>query len=377
MKATADFSSGQLEAGVLRALDWLRQSIVVQGGEGSSAFYSPWRHPIKHWAPAYPETTGYLLPTLARAEERFSLPWVSSLMDSCGNWLLRTALEEGAFPELYGQTGRPSLFNTGQILFGLVEMWKRSGDGRYQTAIERALEWMLAMRWEKERPAYYSRAWWGALVAAKSLGNEQAELDIAEVLEEMTGRFRANGALRGWGFGGQSRAYTHTIAYALRGFYEAGKLLRRVDWADKVWNSLQLMEDIYRRRGKLAGSYDEEWRGQYGFICVSGHAQLSLLYALVARDLHSDFSAFYPPATSPLPTPDEAYKPLEAMSRALLAVVLRAQRKRGGRHLRGAFPGSVPFYGPYMPWRYPNWAAKFFVDAVFAYWALKSSLQEV
>ncbi len=361
-----ELSDSLLRNRALAALQWLRRSIEVQGGRGSSAFYSFWRHPLQRgWAPAYPETTGYLLPTLARAEDRFALPWIAPLLDSSGEWLLDVALDEGAFPELYGHTGKPSLFNTGQILLGLAVMWQRSRDVRYRRTMERALEWMLAVRWlQQPHPTYYSRAWWAALVAARSLGNQQAELDVTEVLDELAGRFLSHGALRAWGFEARSQAYTHTIAYSLRGFYEAGKLLRRIDWADKVWHSLQQLEALYRRHGQLAGMYDENWKGRYSFICVPGHAQLALLYALVARDLRTDFADFYPPGTSPSATPDTAHLPLERMSRQLLLPLLKAQRKRGGRNLRGALPGSVPFWGPYQPLRYPNWGAKFFVDAV-------------
>ena len=32
--------------------------------------------------------------------------------------------------------------------------------------------------------------------------------------------------------------------------------------------------------------------------------------------------------------------------------------------VRGALKGSHPINGDYMTWRYPNWAAKFFMDAL-------------
>ncbi len=357
-----------LQAHLSLALQWLRRSMEVYACRGSSAFYSPWRHPLSRWAPAYPETTGYLLPTLLRARRFVDVPWVDACVARAGEWLLGMALDEGAFPELYGNTGKPSLFNTGQILFGLTALWHENQDARYQAAIERALEWMLAERWQQRpHPTYYSRAWWGALVAARSLGNEQAELEIAEVLEDLVSRFRANGTLEAWGFKAGNRAYTHTIAYSLRGFYEAGKLLRRIEWADKVWHSLQQMEEVFARRNKLAGSYDENWKGRHGFICVTGHAQLSLLYKLVADDVKTDFVDFYASPELVRSTGDEEHLPLLQMSAALLKPVLKAQRQKGGPNLRGAVPGSVPFYGAYMPLKHPNWAAKFLADACMAW----------
>ena len=33
-------------------------------------------------------------------------------------------------------------------------------------------------------------------------------------------------------------------------------------------------------------------------------------------------------------------------------------------NIRGGIKGSHPVNGGYMTWRYPNWAAKFFMDAL-------------
>jgi hypothetical protein len=38
----------------------------------------------------------------------------------------------------------------------------------------------------------------------------------------------------------------------------------------------------------------------------------------------------------------------------------------GDRPQRGAIAGSFPIYGRYAPLQYPNWATKFFVDALLA-----------
>ncbi|MEZ5058297.1 MAG: hypothetical protein R2879_14780 [Saprospiraceae bacterium] len=61
MKKPDDFDF--LEA-VSPSVQWLRESMDINQGQGSSAYFSRFRHPIKGWSPAYPETTGYLIPTL-------------------------------------------------------------------------------------------------------------------------------------------------------------------------------------------------------------------------------------------------------------------------------------------------------------------------
>jgi hypothetical protein len=32
--------------------------------------------------------------------------------------------------------------------------------------------------------------------------------------------------------------------------------------------------------------------------------------------------------------------------------------------IRGGIPGSAPIWGPYERFKYPNWAVKFFIDAL-------------
>jgi hypothetical protein len=50
-----------------------------------------------------------------------------------------------------------------------------------------------------------------------------------------------------------------------------------------------------------------------------------------------------------------------------IALLQSAQRMRARpRPLYGAVAGSRPMYGLYLPFRYPNWAAKFTADAYLA-----------
>jgi hypothetical protein len=38
--------------------------------------------------------------------------------------------------------------------------------------------------------------------------------------------------------------------------------------------------------------------------------------------------------------------------------------RTGNLNVRGAIAGSFPHWGAYAPFSYPNWAAKFFIDAM-------------
>ena len=55
---------------------------------------------------------------------------------------------------------------------------------------------------------------------------------------------------------------------------------------------------------------------------------------------------------------------LEASQRSLDFVLAHHRIRGGSPHTRGAVAGSAPVWGRYAPLSYPNWAAKFLVDAL-------------
>ena len=100
------------------ALTWLRRSIEVTGGQGSSHSWSP----LFGWQKAYPETTGYLIETLLDYAELKQDDSLRELSLQCANWLVSTQLPSGAFPGLLAGSKEPSVFNTAMILFGLARV---------------------------------------------------------------------------------------------------------------------------------------------------------------------------------------------------------------------------------------------------------------
>jgi hypothetical protein len=61
-------------------------------------------------------------------------------------------------------------------------------------------------------------------------------------------------------------------------------------------------------------------------------------------------------------TGDPRYR--DAALRAVDFVRARQDCRTPDRDVRGEIKGSHPIWGGYAPWSYPNWAAKFFVDAL-------------
>ena len=57
---------------------------------------------------------------------------------------------------------------------------------------------------------------------------------------------------------------------------------------------------------------------------------------------------------------------LDAARKAIAFVAATQDLRTSNPNIRGAIAGSYPIYGRYERFNYPNWAAKFYIDALLA-----------
>ena len=140
--------------------------------------------------------------------------------------------------------------------------------------------------------------------------------------------------------------FTHLLAYTLRGLIECGSILERYD----VWEAIRKgfarpLEDL-KRRGALPGAYAEDWSGDWRWTCPAGNCQMAIAFHRAAA-LDQGQSEH-----------------IEAFQR--LVETVKATQALCSSHpgVRGGVKGSDPIWGPYQRFRFPNWAAKFFSDAL-------------
>ncbi|NUN99809.1 MAG: terpene cyclase/mutase family protein [Saprospiraceae bacterium] len=327
------------------ALQWLGQCLAVNNGAGAAAYRHLWRG----WAAPYPETTGYLIETLfdyyhSRQDSR-----LKQYAISCADWLVQIQHADGAFPGGVGVRGAPVVFDTGQILFGLTRTFAETGDPKYLQAVEKAVGWLVIL-WQTDgswkqfsyvtnyEPSYYARVVWAVLYANQYLRSAVVNQVMQTALQHYATNITPLGTVRNWGFNPDEPAFTHTIAYAFQGFLEAALLLED---ADMVLVAREMADRLLQNRrisGHLAGTYDENWKGNHRFICLTGNAQCSALFSRLFEI-----------------TGEARYRE-EALW--LLNSVLKKQCRDG------ALAGSSPIWGAYLPFRYPNWSLKFLLDAI-------------
>ena len=349
--------TAKLQKGTASALNWLLRSININKGNGSSAYFSRFRHPLRAWAPAYPETTGYVIETLInyhkfRNDERL---WNAAI--SCADWLLDIQFENGAFTSLYVSTKKPSIFNTAQILFGLRAIYLETKDEKYLIGLRKALQWLENQlttegEWESGNyveeyvPSYYTRVIWPMLLVYELIKKAPPE-KIILAFEKLKQRVLPNFAIDSWGFLPNKSAPTHTIAYTLRGFWECGIILNDEKAQTITKLGINKLIETIKTPAKIAGSYTTAWQGDYSYQCVTGNAQLSIIASLLFAK-----------------TGDLAY---QNFAITLLGLVQEQQLSISLPNWRGSFPGSAPWWGNYMRFKFPNWAVKFYLDAALPF----------
>jgi hypothetical protein len=336
------------------AIDWLLHS--VRNGRGGSCAYSI---PFWGWSRPYPETTGYIIPTLLNAAElRGNLALADTAVE-LGQWLLDIQQKEGFwFASLHPPkgAGQASIFNTAQILEGLVALYHFDSQDRWLQAARRGALWLAQGvesngQWTQGhyrsdyQPSYYTRVAWPMLEVSREIGDVTIEQAALRVLECLIDKRQDNGSFSDWGFRAGQPAFTHTIAYTLRGFLESGRILSRIDFTDSTLAALErLRQQSELANGRLPGRFDLQWKADKSIICVTGCAQIAICF----------FIRFE--ATGDLRWLNAAAK--------LTDFVCTTQSRLPYSLIKGAVPGSQPFWGRYMRGRFPNWATKFHADAL-------------
>ncbi len=341
---------------LVSAIDWLCRAQDVRDGKPNAGGVAAGWSFEDGWLPGYPETTGYIIETFLAAAKILDRPELIQRAGRMIDWELSIQQQDGAFPGHFGEAGsQPVIFNTGQIMHGMIAGYLQLGREDCLDAAVRAGHWLMRQQdedgvWRKFEHngvphVYNTRGTW-ALAATGLIANEEAltlcarrNLDWALTQQTPSGWFLTNA------FTPDKAPYTHTIAYAIRGLLECGVLLKEESYLSAALKAARGIANVQRKDGWLAGTYADNWVPMAGYCCLTGVAQMSLNWTRLAQDgnapelrLHAQSAIEYVKRTQRLNDADDA--------------------------VRGGIAGSTPIWGAYSRFEYPNWAAKFFADAL-------------
>jgi len=309
---------------------------------------------------SYPETTGYLVPTFLALDKALPGEGFATRAARAVDFLLRVQLDGGGFPgmEIADNKDEPSPFNTGQILHGLTAWHRATGDERAFDAAARAAAWLVKVQdgdGAFRKHTYLGRettytahltcwlAEWGAHAR-----DENSLAAAGRHLDRVMSQAKPNGWIARMGFDAESheadQAFTHTIAYTIWGVLVTSLVLRRDDGialAEKGAEALLRLSELNRRLPGVVSN----WQSRSPSTCLTGNAQTALIWFRLHRR-----------------SPN-----LRFVNGALKLIDhVKAVQPMTGRNsgITGAIAGSDPVSGPYIPNAFPNWAAKFFIDAL-------------
>lgn len=361
--------TGDRQLSLHLAEQWVEKSIDPVTG-GSAGSYSRVFFPFKGWSAPYPETTGYLIPTLlqlSRVQPRSARFKTHALR--MADWVCELQSEDGGLPGGLHRPGKAtkSIFNTAQMVKGLAAAWQETDQRKYYQATERAVDWLCSSQeadgsWKKYAyvsdffPSYYTRVAWPILIGYQLTG-KQAHADAARrTLDRVLSRQLPNGYVADCGFKPGGYAFLHTMVYTIRGLIESGLILGDERYWQAGERFAHELLTRFEQRRYLAGAYDPEFREASSYICLTGNAQLAIAWMRIYQRNR-----------------DPRY--LKAASGAIDIVAAKQVKQARDPNLVGAIPGSSPSWGRYMAFRYPNWAAKFFMDALLLEASLLAELK--
>jgi uncharacterized protein YyaL (SSP411 family) len=276
------------------------------------------------------------------------------------DWELSIQLADGGFQGgIYGSVPVSySTFVTGQVLFGLVEAYRKWQLEPFRDAAVRAGNFLLACLDENGRfvrgyshfcapgpKAYEVRtglalAELGLLTGDDTYTNAASRMaDYALSCQQQNGWFAENG------LDYHDKPLTHTIGYTLEGLHGIGNLLKRPDCIDAVRCTLDSIADLVHENGFFAGRWDRSWRPAVDWACLTGNAQIAGVFLRMNSD-----------------SGDKTY--LNSADRLIRFLCWTQETKETVPALSGGISGSYPFNGEYGKWCVLNWATKFFADSM-------------
>jgi uncharacterized protein YyaL (SSP411 family) len=342
------------------AMSWLARAQDACNGKGVSAFF----YMNNGWDVAYPETSGYIIATFLEYARIYEDVSFYERAIQIGDWEIEIQTNGGGVLS-NPKNSHVRVFNTGQVMLGWCTLYELTKENKYLEAACKAADFLCNCQEENGTwiqntycgpRTYHARIDWALLRVYLHTGNnvylQAAMKNLQWVIEQQN----ANGWFENCGFHNDN-PIMHVIVYTLRGLLESNALN-----IDEVKN-LGILEKIIKTAGKLneyivntplrgltgliPTSFQNNWITADAHSCLTGNAQYAVfLYRLSQL------------------TQDNSYA---LIADSIVSTLKRNQNlstSAAFKNICGAIPGSYPFYHGYCANSFPNWATKFFADAV-------------
>ena len=344
------------------AVEWMKRAQDATPDKGVSRGYSvAWSHYFggKGWQPSYPETTGYIIPTMFDCADYLGDADLRRRALAMADWEIGVQMANGA---VMGGTVNPkpspAVFNTGQVMLGWLRAYEETKQQTYLNACKRAADFLVGFQsadggWLKGNSqyanaattTYNARVGWALILAGQQLqdrtyreaGKRNIGFSIAQQLPN--GWFQHNCLTD------PSAPLLHTICYAIEGVLGAAEALKNDGYFASAKLAADALLNCIREDGSVAGRLDASWREKAGWSCLTGDAQLAGVWLRLFA---------------------KTKNPMYLIGARRVLTFLKATQNctSSDPGLRGGIKGAHPFDGDYGRFEVLNWATKFYLDAL-------------
>ncbi|MCU0370798.1 MAG: hypothetical protein MUC31_05240 [Bacteroidales bacterium] len=337
-----------------KAAAWLitAQQANADGGMGSF-------HLINKWSSSYPETTGYIIPTLLSYGKKYHDPEAIHAALLAADFLVSVQKESGGWQGGRIRENKPEIvFNTGQIIRGMTAAYEHTGKDIYLQAGIRAGQWLVHIQhpegfWKTHALMNRERVYdtfvdVPLLQLFKITGDAKLkETSVRNLDWVIRDKMKDNGWFEDCDntVKRNEKPILHTIAYTLDGLIDSGLLLKEEQYIEAAMKGSVKLRDLFLENSFLHGRYERNWHGSEHMICTGG-AQMAIAWMKLYQI-----------------SGEESF--LTAAKKMIDLLIFVQDRKISELpDIKGALPGSFPLWGRYEPFAFPNWATKFFCDAI-------------
>ena len=344
------------------SINWLKFAANINNDGGVSSYYDVY---TQKWGASYPETTGYIIPTLLCYAKFTGEQSFSDLAIKMGDWEIKIQSVEGGAGEPIGvYLPKPRVFNTGQVMLGWLSLYKETKDKKYLNALIKASNFLIRNididgQWINytfmgESKAYKSRVIWALLEVYLITENIEYQRAAESVISWILRQAKDNGWFHYNGFV-NAKPITHLIGYNLVGLLEIYRLRNcNCDYDDimrLLTNAANNIVTYYKSEqlpnySGLPASFDSNWNSNDEWSCITGDAQI----AFFLRRLYK-----YNDNPEYLNVSNQLINSIKSIH--LIDDIV-------DDNLRGGIFGSYPIGADYCPYQIPNWGVKFFADTL-------------
>jgi len=340
---------------------WIKASFEATNDGGSSAYYIFGGG----WKASYPETTGYLIPTLYDyAAYSGNKEW-AVLAKKAADWLLKIQAPEGGWQGLQmDEKCDLRVFNSGMILDGLIAAYSVEKDTKYLESAVRGMKWIVS---KIEPDGFFKKnnvVGGGAfdtlvcacmLMVAQYLPQNEQDIYVPKIRNALDAHMQLqteNGWFKKCNFTENNLALLHHLGYTIDGFLISAEILNDQKYYDVAKKSLNKLLSKFEVGLELPAFTASDWStyndlGNKASLCLTGYSQISIAFQKVANIEN-----------------DQRFLNAALKINDLTASIGNYKSLNNG--ISYGLPGSYPINGSYQPFQLVNWAAKYHAEALLS-----------